>query len=807
VALAAEPPQVHTPGDFPHTANRQTNGFMHKLEQLIIQVHRRSLWQVLSIYLVGSWIGYQVINELTQGLGLPGWVPGFAVVLFIIGLPIVLATAFVQEGMPRGSSARPRGRRRRDAPPPGPASAPPSAAPLPRSAPVHALLTWRRSILAGIVAFLLLGLTAGTYMGLRNAGIGPFGSLVAAGVLDARERVLLADFQVSGADPTLAVAVTQAFRVDFAQSNVVTLVDPAHVRDVLQRMEREGEPLTQTLAGEMALRDGIKAVLAGEIAQAGGRFILSVSLIATETGTTLASLRETANDESLIIPAVDRLSKKLRERIGESLRSIRANPPLEAVTTPSLEALRKYSQGAHAYDVQRNIELSITLLNEALEIDPGFAMAWRKLAAAYSMAFAGVEPIVRAATRAYEHRDRLTERERYQAEAFYHMNVTRDRPRAIAAYEALLHRYPEQRAAYNNLGILYLEEKRYADAAAAYEQAIAADSTVSQPYINLPGPYVALGRYDEAERIIEAYTRRFGDDADAAALRAVLASSRGDYAAAEAHAHRILELQRGSLLWSFRVSLGLSELAAVRGRLAEAERHGAQARSTNSARGVTVSPLFSALAFAGRDLFVRRDAERAVRQLDDALAHTPFEQVPLLDRPYLQLAGSYAAAGRVDRARAMLAEHDRLVAPLGVGDARSDRHAASGWIALAQGRHEDAIRELRRADELATCVLCMLPALARAYDAAGQADSAIAVYQRYIDGPAFHRIGVDAVQLGPAYERLYQLHDERGDSDRAALYAARLTELWQDADAELQPRVHAARQLLQQLSGERSSRR
>ena len=69
----------------------------------IAEIHRRSLWQVLGIYLVGAWIGYEIIQALTEGLGLPDWVPGFAVVIFIIGLPIVLATALVQEGVPAPS--------------------------------------------------------------------------------------------------------------------------------------------------------------------------------------------------------------------------------------------------------------------------------------------------------------------------------------------------------------------------------------------------------------------------------------------------------------------------------------------------------------------------------------------------------------------------------------------------------------------------------------------------------------------------------------------------------------------------------
>ncbi len=72
---------------------------MSRLKRLIQEIHRRSLWQVLGIYLVGAWVAFQGIEALVSGLGLPEWVPGLAVVILIAGLPIVLATAFVQEGV------------------------------------------------------------------------------------------------------------------------------------------------------------------------------------------------------------------------------------------------------------------------------------------------------------------------------------------------------------------------------------------------------------------------------------------------------------------------------------------------------------------------------------------------------------------------------------------------------------------------------------------------------------------------------------------------------------------------------------
>ena len=100
---------------------------------------------------------------------------------------------------------------------------------------------------------------------------------------------------------------------------------------------------------------------------------------------------------------------------------------------------------------------------------------------------------------------------------------------------------------------------------------------------------------------------------------------------------------------------------------------------------------------------------------------------------------------------------------------------------------------------------CGLSDIARAWDVAGQPDSAIALYERYLATPWDRRIGWDASELGAAYERLSQLYDTKGDHERAVLYAAKLVTLWLDADPELQPRVQAARRRVEQLGGRSSA--
>ena len=118
-------------------------------------------WQVLAIYLLGAWFGYEVIQSLTEGLGLPDWFPGLAVVLFIVGLPIVLATALMQRGIPAYSRHDPT-----LIPDPDDSSAMQRADEARGSA--GGLLTWRNAILAGLAAFALWGVSSAARANLRT---------------------------------------------------------------------------------------------------------------------------------------------------------------------------------------------------------------------------------------------------------------------------------------------------------------------------------------------------------------------------------------------------------------------------------------------------------------------------------------------------------------------------------------------------------------------------------------------------------------------------------------------------------------
>ena len=128
---------------------------------------------------------------------------------------------------------------------------------------------------------------------------------------------------------------------------------------------------------------------------------------------------------------------------------------------------------------------------------------------------------------------------------------------------------------------------------------------------------------------------------------------------------------------------------------------------------------------------------------------------------------------------------------------------------MAEGRVRDAIGEFRAfAAAPSSCWPCGLAALGQAYDRAGERDSAITVYERYITTPDISRLwgtlrlGNDGTQLALAHKRLGELYEQRGERQRARDHFARFVELWRECDPELRPAVNEVKQRLLQLGGE-----
>lgn len=759
------------------------------MKDLLNELHERSMWQVLGMYLGVSWIVLQVVDVIGNNFGLPDWVAPAALILLLVGLPIVLATSFIQKGLRSSAAKRPSP----DLPVDGE-----GLQSVPGQTGIHRLFTWRKALLGGAGAFTLLTIVAGSWLAMRATGIGPVGTLVARGQLEERALVVLADFDAG--DPALSDAATEALRVDLSQSDIIRLAGPSMIEEALERMGRDpSERLTAELASELAVREGAGAVVSGEVNRAGSGYLFSAQVVSASDGTVLTSQRESAADDREVIPAIDRLSKKLRERMGDSYRSIRSDPPLERVTTSNLEALKLYSRIK-----DRNVD-EVTLLEQAIALDSTFAMAWRALGIEYRNRRTNRARMIEAFTRAFEHRDHLTEIERHKAASIYYTVVDFEPRLAAAEYEALREADPDDYGTIVNLGVLASTLGDHERAAELALRSVELDPEGEGPaYWNAITSLVNAGRVDEAEAMVDSAAKVWGADNPARARIMVLAAQ-GRLDEGEANFRAYLEPGMPPR-WRAELALRLAQFAAARGRVAEAEDEIRIRTDFLVETGVNTEYYETLVQAAWTDVVVRERPESAVARLSEALERYPLANLEPRNRPYLELAEVFASAGRPETARALVEEMRAEFAASDLKRVRSELRRVEGEIALAEGRPEAAIDRFGGAFE-DFCHICPLPGLGRAYEAAGQPDSAIAAFTRYVETPYSDRFLPYTYPLGqalaPTHERLAGLHDEAGRFDAAARHYARFVELWAEADVELQPRVRAAQSRLDEIVRQR----
>jgi tetratricopeptide (TPR) repeat protein len=727
----------------------------------------RASFAMLSVVYVASIIVVAAIaRAATVGIGLPDWVPSAAIGIVALGFPIMVAAT-----------------RRRS----------------------H---LWRtRAVLASIALIAFVAVVAG-FMAMRDAGIGPFGSLLGAHKLTRRDRVIVADFTTGGGDTTLGAVVSEAVRADLDQSSVVSVVTPQIVTSTLQLMRQPPNARLDTaLARQVALREGAKAVVSGNIQPLpGGGFVITMRLVSADSSQELASLSASADGAKDFIPTVGNLTRRLRGKMGESLKHLQASPPLAQVTTSSLPALEAYSEGQRAMLIEANPTKAIGLFRKAVTLDTGFASAYRALGVALANHNQDRAERIHAVEKAYAHADRLPQVEHYLAIATYYTDGPRpDQAKAMAAYDTLLTIHPNNFAALNNLALLYANARDFAKATDLLRRSIAANPTTLGAYRSLIAYEGELGHRTAVDSTFAAELKQSGNNPRVAMQRANLLLARMRYDSAVALADSVVRANPGAGdLEQTRLSVAQAA-AFTHGKIQEGLRLASQNAEMSAAQGSKSAPLSASFDSAVVEAFFLGQRDRAFALVRAGLERTPLDSIAPLDRPYVGLAQLYALVGQPELARAMLADFEQNTAGISADNTAASRHLIASFIALAEHRYADAAREARAAD-VGSCTICPLPVVANAFDLAGQRDSAIATYTRYLESPAVsNRAAIDQFFLASSFKRLGELLEAKGDRDGAAHYYEEFVELWKNADAVLQPQVREVRERLARLSAAEAS--
>ncbi len=329
--------------------------------------------------------------------------------------------------------------------------------------------------------------------------------------LTEKDTVVLADFDNKTGDPVFDDALKEALAVQLGQSPFLNILSDRKVGETLRLMGRgPGERVTSEVARELCVRTGSKAFLLGTISSLGGQYVVGVDAIGCNSGDTLAREQEQAATKGEVLQALGKATTNLRGKLGESLATIQKfDVPVEA-TTPSLEALKAFSMGITTFRTKGSAE-AIPFYKRAVELDPNLAVAYASLGVAYSnlgQASLGAENIKKA----YELRDRVSEREKYRIASMYYQTVTGDFEQATQVYELWAKSYPQDSIPFSNLGYIYSGIGQNEKALAATEEGLRLQPDVVG-YTNKVGILLGLNRLDDAKKTIaQAQQEKFDGD-------------------------------------------------------------------------------------------------------------------------------------------------------------------------------------------------------------------------------------------------------------------------------------------------------
>jgi eukaryotic-like serine/threonine-protein kinase len=593
--------------------------------------------------------------------------------------------------------------------------------------------------------------------------------------LGQQDTIVIADFVNTTGDTVFDGTLKQALAIQLEQSPYLNVLSERRVSTTLKMMDKPPDArLTHEVAREVCLRSNSKALLEGSIGSVGTHYLIGLKAINCQTGDNIASAQVEAVNRDNVLKRLGEAGDDLREKLGESLISVkRFNKPLDQVTTSSLDALQAYSIGRSMQALKGDGE-SVAYHKRAIELDPNFARAYASL----GMAQYNLRETSAASEnfrKAFELRDRVSERERFYIEAAYYSFATGELEKANEVYKQWSQEYPNEVAPHVNLALNYEVMGDFDKAAEQARIAIDVSPTSVTGYADLMAAYIALGRVDEALAIYQQAKQQGFENEYLREMRYGIAFLQND--TAEMHK----QVQSASEVPGTEAGLqGLqSDADAYVGRLRLAREDTRRAVTAAQRDG---SPEAAALWLANaayREALFGNSAE-ARKMAAEALAMSPGHDVRIA------AAMAYAAAGDTAQAQKM-ADKLNLESP-------SDTILQSYWlpciratIALQKGDARQAINLL----EVATPyelglenVSAMVPIYVRglAYLKAGSGPEAAAQFEKML---AHRGVAQSSPIEALAVLQLARAQALAGDKPAARRAYQDLLSLWKEADSDL----------------------
>jgi serine/threonine protein kinase/Flp pilus assembly protein TadD len=314
-----------------------------------------------------------------------------------------------------------------------------------------------------------------------------------------KDVIVIADFANTTGDPVFDSTLKEALAVDLEQSPFLNVLSDRRLNEILKLMGRAPEQrITQDVGRDVCMRTGSKALLAGSIASLGSHYEIVLKAVSCKSGDLLGAAQAEAESREKILQTLGEAAATLRGKLGESLTSVQKfDKPLDEATTPSLEALQAYTEGSRLAREKGDTD-ALPLLKRAVELDPNFARAYASLGIRYNNLGQATRAIENV-RKAYELRDRVSEREKYYISCTYFTLVTGELEKAIQQYELWIRDYPRDYVAETNLGVNYFIMGQLERAAAVTREALRLEPANIHGYNNLGFAYLSMNRLDEAK--------------------------------------------------------------------------------------------------------------------------------------------------------------------------------------------------------------------------------------------------------------------------------------------------------------------
>ncbi len=536
------------------------------------------------------------------------------------------------------------------------------------------------------------------------------------------------------------------------------------------------EPLTEQVAREVCQRQNVKAMLAGSIAKLGTQYAITLNALNCTTGDSLATGQVEADRKEDVLAKLGASTSALREQLGESLASIRKfDVPIERATTPSLDALKAFTNGVQLHAASQPAK-AIPHLERATTLDPQFALAYAQM----STSFNNVRDLTRArelAARAYALRERVSERERFYIETRYYGSVTGEIDQALRAYELWAQTYPRDYVPWNNMGVSYDELGELERALDASLQSRRLNPGNTLAHSNGAFAYLNLNRLADARATADQALVQFPDNPDLQNARLILACREHDMAKVDellkaGRSRHVIPVLQGAMvcaIWSGR----LADARALQEEIADA-----MGEAQREPRARILVELTSAEWRLGDRSRARADALEAARLLADSMAPARLAAV-LAEVGETALARRLIARVTADQPKSTL--QNRVWGPL-----------TSSIFLLAENKADAAVQALpagrfeRRWGDVA---------LQRglAYLQGGNLAAAATEFRRIVESPP---AWPPASSVEP-YAALSLARTLAASGDRTGARQAyeRLFDLWKHADPDLRLLVEARKEL------------